>query len=55
MPRAARVVAVGVPHYITRRGNNRQDIFVVGEDRRQCLEALAEDSARCESGGLAGA
>ena len=24
MPRAARVVAVGAPHHITQRGNNRQ-------------------------------
>jgi hypothetical protein len=27
MPRPARVVAVGVPHPITHRGNNRQDGF----------------------------
>ena len=46
MPRAARVVAVGVPHHITQRGNNRQDIFVVDEDRQQYLKALAENSAR---------
>jgi hypothetical protein len=26
MPRQARVVAVGVPHHITHRGNNRQDV-----------------------------
>ena len=29
MPRAARVVAEGVPHHITQRGNNRQDIFLL--------------------------
>ena len=46
MARAARVVAVGVPHHITQRGNHRQDVFVVGEDRRQYLEALAEGGAR---------
>ena len=45
MARAARVVAVGVPHHITQRGNNRQDVFVVDEDRRQYLETLAEDGA----------
>ena len=28
MPRSKRVVAVGVPHHITQRGNSRQDVFV---------------------------
>ncbi len=50
MPREARVVAVGVPHHSTKRGNNRQYIFVAGEDRRQYLVALAQDSARCRIG-----
>ena len=43
MPRAARVVAAGAPHHITQRGNNRQDVFLVDEDRRFYLEALRED------------
>ena len=46
MPRAARVVAVGAPHHITQRGNNRQDVFWVDEDRRFYVEALREDSRR---------
>ncbi len=46
MPRAARVVAVGAPHHITQRGNNRQDVFLAGEDRRFYLETLREDSRR---------
>ena len=46
VPRAARVVAVGVPHHITQRGNNQQDVFLLDEDRRQYLKALAEDSTR---------
>jgi len=54
MPRAARVIAVGVPHHITQRGNNQQDIFVVDEDRRQYLEALAEDSTRYRALSLIG-
>jgi REP element-mobilizing transposase RayT len=33
MPRQA--VAVNVPHHITRRGNNRQDVFLSDEDRRR--------------------
>ncbi len=35
MPRIARVVAVDVPHHITHRGNNRQDVFLSDEDRRR--------------------
>jgi len=46
MARAVRVIAVGGPHHITQRGNNRQDVFVGDEDKKQYLEALAEDSAR---------
>lgn len=52
MPRAARVVADGVPHHITQRGNNRQDVFLVDEDRRFYLETLAEDCRRCGVGVL---
>ena len=40
MPRQARVVAVGVPHHVTQRGNNRQDIFLLDEDRQFYLETL---------------
>ena len=50
MPRAPRVVAVGVPHHITHRGNNRQDVFLSDEDRcryqlllRSCLESCRAD------------
>ena len=50
MPRAARVVAEGVPHHITQRGNNRQDVFLVDEDRRFYLETLAQDCRRCGVG-----
>jgi len=42
MPRIARAVAVGFPHHITHRGNNRQDIFFVDDDRRAYLEILKE-------------
>jgi putative transposase len=45
MPRVARVVALDVPHHITQRGNNRQDIFFVDDDRRVYLELLARQSA----------
>jgi hypothetical protein len=33
VPRGARVVAVGAPHHVTQRGNNRQKVFVHDSDR----------------------
>ena len=33
MPRLVRAVAVGFAHHITQRGNNRQDVFFVDDDR----------------------
>ena len=42
----ARVVAAGVPHHITQRGNNRQDVFLLDDDRRFYLETLRERSRR---------
>jgi putative transposase len=42
MPRLARSVAVGFAHHITQRGNNRQDVFFVDDDRRVYLELLKE-------------
>ena len=49
MPRAARVVVEGVPHHITQRGNNRQDVFLVDEDRRYYLEILRD---KCRQHGV---
>lgn len=40
MPRQGRVVAVDVPHHITHRGNNRQDVFLSDEDRRRYQDLL---------------
>lgn len=40
MPRLARVVVPGVPHHITQRGNNRQDVFFGDDDRRAYLALL---------------
>jgi REP element-mobilizing transposase RayT len=34
MPRLARGIAVGCAHHITQRGNNRQPVFRVDDDRR---------------------
>ena len=46
MPRIGRIVIPGCPHHITQRGNNRQDVFFVDEDRRVYLELLAEQAER---------
>ncbi len=44
MSRQARVVAEGVPHHVTQRGNNRQDVFLLEDDRRFYIEVLREKS-----------
>ena len=46
MPRIARVVALDTPHHVTQRGNNRQDVFFVDDDRRAYLEFLREHCER---------
>ncbi len=43
MPRLARAIAVGCAHHITQRGNNRQDVFFVDQDRQMYLQMLAEE------------
>jgi putative transposase len=46
MPRVARIVIPGLPDHITQRGNNRQDVFFVDDDRRTYLALLKEQSER---------
>ncbi len=46
MPRIARVVAVAVPHHVTQRGNNRQQVFFSDSQRRLYLALLAEHAER---------
>ena len=46
MPRVARIVIPGCPHHITQRGNNRQDVFFVDEDREVYLSILREQCSR---------
>ncbi|MFH0980549.1 MAG: transposase, partial [Planctomycetota bacterium] len=45
MPRVARIVLPGQPHHVTQRGNNRQDVFFVDDDRHAYLHLL---QAHCE-------
>ena len=42
MPRVARILIPGVPHHITQRGNNRQDVFFVDDESRAYLGLLKE-------------
>ena len=48
MPRQARVVAVGAPHHITQRGNNRQDVFLSSDDRQVYLDLIRAQCHFCE-------
>lgn len=41
MPRNSRLVAVGSPHHITQRGNNREPVFFDDADRSTYLEYLS--------------
>ncbi|MGA2914833.1 MAG: transposase [Sedimentisphaerales bacterium] len=46
MPRLARIVIPDIPHHITQRGNNKQDVFFVDDDRIVYLRFLKEQAAR---------
>ncbi|MEJ2166240.1 MAG: transposase [Desulfobacterales bacterium] len=46
MERIARVVAPGIPHYVTQRGNRRQRTFFNNEDYRAYLELMSERRAK---------
>ena len=46
MPRMARAIAVGCAHHITQRGNNRQDVFFVDQDREVYLQILQEQAGK---------
>jgi len=46
MPRIARVVAVGLPHHITQRGNFQQDVFLDDWDREKYLRWIQEYSVK---------
>jgi len=35
-----------IVHHITQRGNNRQDVFFVDDDRRKYLEVLKRERTR---------
>ncbi len=47
MPRIARVVAPGLPHHVTQRGNRRQRTFFTDDDYDAYIELMAEWCAAC--------
>ena len=46
MPRVPRIVIPNCPHHVTQRGNNRQDVFFVDDDRAVYLGLLQEEAER---------
>ena len=46
MPRKPRVIAPGLPHHISQRGNGRKDIFLNHRLKETYLNLLAENAAR---------
>jgi putative transposase len=46
MPRFARIVIPDIPHHITQRGNNKQDVFFVDDDRMAFLRFLKEQAEK---------
>ena len=44
MPRLARIVVPGIAHHITQRGNNKQDVFFVDQDKMEYLRLLKKHS-----------
>jgi putative transposase len=46
MARIARVVVPGIPHYVTQRGNRRQETFLADDDYRAYLGFMAEGCAK---------
>ncbi|MCE5339931.1 MAG: transposase [Planctomycetaceae bacterium] len=46
MPRIARIVLEGLPYHITQRGNNKQDVFFVDDDKKVYLEILKQQAEK---------
>jgi len=46
MPRVGRIVIPQIPYHVTQRGNNRQEVFFVDDDRRYYLAVLEEQAKR---------
>jgi putative transposase len=47
MARIARVIAPGIPHHITQRGNRRQQTFFCDDDYRAYIDLMVEWCGKC--------
>lgn len=47
MPRIARIIAPGIPHHVTQRGNRRMDTFFRDEDYQAYIALMAEWCRKC--------
>ena len=48
MARMARVIAPGIPHHVTQRGNRRQQTFFCDDDYQEYLALVAEWCGKCD-------
>ena len=48
MPRIARIIAPGIPHHATQRGNRRMDTFFRDEDYQVYLALMVEWCHKCK-------
>ncbi len=48
MARIARIIAAGIPHHVTQRGNRRMQTFFGEEDYRSYISLLAEWCRKCQ-------
>jgi putative transposase len=48
MARIARVIAPGIPHHVTQRGNRRQQTFFCDDDYQAYIDLMAEWCRKCQ-------
>lgn len=48
MARIARIIAAGIPHHVTQRGNRRMQTFFCDDDYRSYISLLAEWCKKCK-------
>jgi putative transposase len=47
MPRIARIIAPGIPHHVTQRGNRRMQTFFCDDDYQAYIDLMAEWCDKC--------
>jgi putative transposase len=46
MPSIARAIAIGYPHHVVQRGNNRKEVSLAEKDRRQYLDYFVKYASK---------